>query len=386
MKKIDFKLTRKHKIAAIALVSIAVVTFLYIKLFNKQNNLPPIIEKTLGDNSPEEFYNSLSAEQINTDSVFIAEMMVLCDSCGYESMLTFLPQLRNTPAYDYAVAKYIVKRDVFIDNIAYDVSTFIDTIKQQFTEDVVPILLQEVNDDLCTQLQKALEKFEEEGFAGIVRDTTSTLGFRLKDSTDLDKAWDEYVGDRYTPMLNDLMQIYSGNIEEFVGEYEKYSDYKPAKFNVNNFTLVKPSAVISKYTEDQTNQMIKDFAIDGGLLLVTIATFPIGGTPGFVIKVADAVYTTGSIGYELYNEYNSEEPSEEDKLMLAIAELVDLQIEHYLTKEFISYLDNEYKKIMKGVLNKAEENELSLNLPTEDNIEPIADLKKSILSEISQND
>lgn len=373
------KKNKKYKVASIAIVLCTVLALFVYLLFSKKNSQPPIIEETLGGKTPSEYYQNLSDERNgqNLDSMYIATIMNLCDNCNYEEMLSFLPQLENTPAYESAVIKYIVKRDLLIDSIDYALSTYIDTVKSQFTEDIIPILLQEINDDLVEQMQKALEKYEEDGFAGIVRDTTATLGFRFKDTIDLDNAWDEFVGNRYTKMLNGFVGEYTNNITDYLKGYGNNSDYEPKHFNVDNFSLVKPSEVLAKYSEEQNKQMIKDFAIDGGMLILSIAT---SGTAAIIIEVVDLAYSS----YQIYNEFNNEEQTETDKLIISIAEFVDIQIENYLHKNFNNYLDNEHQKLMESVLNQMEKNELSLNLKDEYNISPIGKLKSALLFELSQ--
>lgn len=370
---------KKYTIAAIALVLIAVVTFLCFKFLTKKDSVPPIVEKTLDGKSPEEYYKDLAEQEDcqNLDSIYIVTIMELCDSCNYEDMLSLLPQLQYTPAYESAIGKYIVKRDMIIDSIEYSLSTFIDATKTQFVEDIIPILLQEVNDDLVEQLQKALEQYEDEGFAGMVRDTNATLGFRLKDSTDLDNAWDKFIGNRYTKMLNGFIQDYSVNIDNHIKEYDRTSNYKPKGFNIDDFTLVKPSAVMSKYSEEQNKQMIKDFAIDGGMLVLSFVT---SGTAAVVIEVVDFAYSS----YQIYNQFNEEEQSETDKLIVSVAEFVDIQIESYLRRKFYTYLEEECKTVFETVLNQMEQNEFSLNLREEDNISPIANLKNILLDELLQ--
>ena len=372
-------INKKYKYVAIAIVVCAIVAFVCVKLFSKKDNPPLIVSTTLGGKTPENYYKDLAEQShcMNLDSLYISTIMILCDSCNYDDMLTFLPQLRNTPAYEYAIAKYIIKRDMLIDSIEYAMSTYIDTVKSQFVEDIIPILLQEVNDDLVEQVLKALEKYEEDGFVGIVRDTTTTLGFRFKDTIDLDNAWNEFVGNRYTKILNGYVREYTDNIAEYFKGCGKTSDYEPYNFNVYDFTLVKPSEVLAKYSEEQNKQMIKDLAIDGGMLILSIAT---SGTAAIIVEVVDLAYNS----YQIYNEFNEEEQTETDKLIISIAEFVDIQIENYLHKNFNNYVDNEHKRIMESVLNQMEKNELSLNLKDEDNISPITKLKVSLLNELSQ--
>lgn len=372
-------INNKYKFAVIALSIIVFVVFLCITLSNKKDNISPIIEKTLNGKSPEEYYKNLAAEKnsLNSDSMYIATIMNLCDNCNYEEMLSFLPLLENTPAYESAVIKYIVKRDLLIDSIEYVMSTYVETVKSQFVEEVIPILLQEINDDLVEQMQKALEKYEEDGFAGIIRDTTATLGFRFKDTIDLDNAWNEFVGNRYTKMLNGFVREYTNNIADYFKGCGKNSDYEPKHFNVDNFSLVKPSEVLAKYSEEQNKQMIKDFAIDGGMLILSIAT---SGTAAIIIEVVDLAYSS----YQIYNEFNNEEQTETDKLIISIAEFVDIQIENYLHKTFNNYLDNEHQRLMESVLNQIEKNELSLNIKDENNISPITKLKITLLNELIQ--
>lgn len=367
------------KYVAIALVVCTIGVFVGIKLFSKKDNPPPIVSTTLGGKTPKDYYKDLAEQSdcMNLDSLYISTIMMLCDNCNYDDMLAFLPQLRNTPAYEYAIAKYIIKRDMRIDSIEYAMSTYIDTVKSQFVEDIIPILLQEVNDDLVEQVLKALEKYEEDGFAGIVRDTTTTLGFRFKDTIDLDNAWNEFVGNRYTKILNGFVREYTNNIADYFKGCGKNSDYEPKHFNVDNFSLVKPSEVLAKYSEEQNKQMIKDFAIDGGMLILSIAT---SGTAAIIIEVVDLAYSS----YQIYNEFNNEEQTETDKLIISIAEFVDIQIENYLHKNFNNYLDNEHQRLMESVLNQIEKNELALNIKDENNISPITKLKITLLNELIQ--
>ncbi len=314
------------------------------------------------------YYANVRRDSVNADEVFIEEIIPMLADCDYSEIITIYDILRGTPAMDYMTPVYLLARDNYIVEMVENFDEYAKFTKAQFSNDVIPIIQQEVNDSIAVDFERVLE------------DYCGVGGFKIiNDADDLVKSWRKFVGNQYTAMINRLTTEYTDNTTEFYNDYLNMVGINyNNKFNTNDFKLIAPQEVIASYTEKQNKEMLKDIAIDGGLTLLSIVTAGGAAPLQIAIKIADGAYT----GYQIYSEFTNEEPTEEEKLYLAIAQMVSVQVEDYLSRKYNNFIDTENKFVQEKILNRMIQIENDLNI--ENNIEPMSFKKDEIMRTINQ--
>ena len=322
-----------------------------------------LIEITFSGDTPlERAYNYVSQRTTYTeevDSTYIHDEIPNLENLSYEEIVEVTKALEGTPAFDYAVLLYLKARNKILDNVQYKFNKYVDNIEKNFDTLIVPMILQEVNDFLADDLEKVLEIY------------TGWGGFRIvHDADDLMGAWQQviYKG-KYNGIITKLMKDYDNEVLKFYKPYSSYCNVPSVgNFSASDFKIITPSDIISKYTEQQNSSTIKNVVINGGFLILDIATS--GGTSWLhaLVLAADA----GQAAYDIYTVYSAD-ATDEDKLIIGMVQAVDMQIIDYLQRSYHEYIRKQNKKIKRDIFSTLKKNEHNLNIT--DNWEPIEELE-----------
>ncbi len=293
------------------------------------------------------------------DSVYIYDEVPKLEKLSYEDIFQVVKTLEGTPAFDYAVLFYLKARNNILDNVQYKFNKYVNNIEVNFDTLVIPMILQEVNDYLTDDLEKILEIYTGWGGIKIVHSAEEMIS-----------AWHKviYKG-KYNNIINKLIKDYDDEVLKFYRDYSLYSDIpSEGSYKANDFKIITPSDVITKYTEQQNSSTIKDVVINGGFLVLDFAT---GGASTWLhalVLVADA----GQTVYDIYTTYSAD-ATEEDKLIIGIVQAIDMQIVEYLRRSYHQHIRKQNQKMMSDIFSTLKKNEHEINFTY--NWEPIEELE-----------
>ena len=304
----------------------------------------------------------VSARMQNTeqaDSIYINTVVPTFKDLSYSEIVPVMKVLRNTPAFDYALPYYLLIRDDYLDNTKQQFEEYVNNVLNSFENDVIPMILQDVNDELAVDFEKILENYVGIG------------GFKVRhDYDEFEQAWHSVIyTNKYNTIINSMMMSYDGDVLEF---YTQYSALTPiniqSSFSTYGLNIGLPDDLIKEYTENENCETIKVALINGVFLVLDVATWGASTPVHIAVTAADVAYT----GYDLYQEFTAD-ATQEEILCANMAQFVDMQILAFLQIEYASYLRKQNRIAFNQIFDGMESIESSLCIT--DNIEPIADLK-----------
>jgi len=299
-----------------------------------------------------------NAEQV--DSIYINTVVPTFKELTYSEIVPVMKVLKNTPAFDYALPYYLLIRDDYLENMQLQFDEYVSNVLSSFGNDIIPMILQEINEELAVDFEKILEKY------------VGTGGFKvIHDYDEFAQAWLNVIYvNKYNNILNGLMRDYDGDVLDF---YSQYATFAPinihSNFNTDGLKIGLPDDLIKEYTENENSNTIKVTLINGVFVVLDVATWGASTPVHIAVTTADVAYT----GYELYQEFTAD-ATKEEILCANMAQFVDMQILAFLQIEYASYLRAQNKFAFKQIMNTMED--IENNLCIEDNIEPIVELKK----------
>lgn len=292
------------------------------------------------------YYANVRRDSVNADEVFIEEIIPIMENWNYSEICNFTNEIKNTPAYDYAIPYYCEIRDALVEQIYNDFDDFLEQTMKQYYDDVIPMIVQEANNQFEDDLMSVMDKYE---------DAKSWYQF-WESEEELEKAWKQVIGNKYTGIINGYISQYYNGLTSF---YDDYSDIVGCSINLSmdriEFKFPTPKQ-IKQYVETENKKWVRDFLLDAGSAAATFT-----GPAAPYIQAALQGYGNTTTGIEMIKDFTGY--SEEQKMIAQIEQDFDYLLCHHLKTPVIKHICTNHILARNAILEQMIKYERYLTIP-----------------------